>query len=225
MITANVIHRVFRIRFDGSEGTAFTIEVEQKEYLITAKHIVKSLQGSAEIEVFSNGIWIPLRVSLVGHAPDGDDVSVLAASRLLTPPNLPMEATHIGLAYSQDVYFLGFPYGFLGRYIFGPEGYPLPFVKKATLSLIDNKLFLLDGHNNPGFSGGPVVFAAPGTMNYKVAAVISSFKAVQEPVYAGDQPSNLTYWYNTGIIVSHSIAAATTMIQLNPIGFELNNAS
>ncbi len=225
MITSNVIHRVFRIRFGRSEGTAFTIEVGQREYLITARHVVESIQDSMEIEVFSNGIWTPLRVNLVGHAPGNVDVSVVAASRRLTPPNLPMEATHKGITYGQDVYFLGFPYGFLGKYIFGPEGYPLPFVKKATLSQFDGKVFLLDGHNNPGFSGGPVVFAEPFTLNYKVAAVISGYKAVQEPVYAGGQPSNLTYLYNTGIIVSHSIDSTMEMIRANPIGFDLNSAA
>ncbi len=101
----------------------------------------------------------------------------------------------------------------------------LPFVKKATLSQFDGKVFLLDGHNNPGFSGGPVVFAEPFTLNYKVAAVISGYKAVQEPVYAGGQPSNLTYLYNTGIIVSHSIDSTMEMIRANPIGFDLNSAA
>jgi len=225
MITANVIHRVFRIRFGKSEGTAFTIEVGQREYLVTARHMVEPIQDSAEIEVFSNGIWTPLRVNLVGHAPDDADVSVVAASRQLTPLNLPMEATHEGLTYGQDVYFLGFPYGFLGKYILGPEGYPLPFVKKATLSLFDGKVFFLDGHNNPGFSGGPVVFAKPFTHEYKVAAVISGYRAVQEPVYAGSQPSNLMYLDNTGIIVSHTIYAAMEMIRANPIGFELNDVN
>jgi hypothetical protein len=63
---------------------------------------------------------------------------------------------------------------------------------------------LLDGHNNPGFSGGPVVF-----------------KAVEQPIFQGDEETALTYRYNTGIIVAHDIKAAMTIIQGNPVGFQL----
>ena len=170
MITANVIHRVFRICYDGSACTGFTIEIEEREYLVTAKHVFESLGGSDEIDVFSNGDWSPYEVNLVGHAPDDVDITVLAATQRLTPPGLPMDVTHEGLVYGQDVYFLGFPYNFLGKFLFGDSGYPLPFVKKATVSLFDDKIVFLDGHNNRGFSGGPVVFTEPTKRQFKVAA-------------------------------------------------------
>ena len=35
------------------------------------------------------------------------------------------------------------------------------FVKRLTVSTLFGKPYLLDGHNNPGFSGGPVVFCPP----------------------------------------------------------------
>ena len=54
MITSNVIHRVFKIQYEDSEGTGFTIDVEGCEYLITAKHIVESLTGAGTIGMFSN---------------------------------------------------------------------------------------------------------------------------------------------------------------------------
>ena len=221
MITSNVVHRVFRIRYGGSAGTGFTIEVEGREYLVTAKHVVQLLGGSDEIDVFSNGDWSPHEVNLVGHAPDDADISVLAATQRLTPPDLPMGTTHEGLTYGQDAYFLGFPYGFLGKFILGESGYPLPFVKKATLSLFDDKKLFLDGHNNPGFSGGPVVFTEPTKHEYKVAAVISGYRAVEEPVYDGARESGLTYQYNTGIIVAHAIDWALDLIHANPIGYEM----
>jgi len=161
MITANVIHRVFRIRVDQTEGTAFTIDKDRREYLVTAKHIADTVTAGREIEVFGNSAWASLRIELVGHSSGDSDISVLAANRPLTPPGLPMPATSKGVIYGQDMYFLGFPYGFLGKHVFGSNGYPLPFVKRATLSLLDGTTYLLDGHNNPGFSGGPVVWKAP----------------------------------------------------------------
>ena len=217
MITSNVIHRVFRIRYGDSEGTGFTVEVAGKEYLVTAKHVVAALDGKETISIFSNGGWSHLEVILVGHSPEDADISVLAAARILTPQGLPMEASNGGLIYGQDVYFLGFPYGFTGRFIFQEGGYPLPFVKKAIVSLLDHKIVLLDGHNNPGFSGGPVIFTDRSN-NFKVAAVISGFRAVEEPVLIRGENSGFTYKYNTGIIVAHLVNGTMDLIQSNPIG-------
>lgn len=194
--------------------------MDGKQYLVTARHIVVDLQPDGNIQVFSNGAWVPLPVQLVGHASGDVDISVMAPGRLLTPPNLPMEpiSERARITYGQDVYFLGFPYGFLGEYIFGPNGYPMPFVKKAIVSLFDGPVFLLDGHNNPGFSGGPVVFTEPGANEFKVAAVISGYQAVREPVYEGAVETTLTFQHNTGIIVTYAINPALELIRENPIG-------
>jgi S1-C subfamily serine protease len=218
MITTNVLHRIFRIRFGAAEGTAFVIDVDGREYLVTAKHVVEGMSGSDRVGVFSNARWDEFPVSLVGHA-DGDvDISVLAGNRTLVPSGLPLEPTRYGLTYGQDVYFLGFPYGFLGSYILGESGFPLPFVKRATLSLFEGRILFLDGHNNPGFSGGPVVFTVQGNNAFRVAAVVSGYRAVAEPVYEGGLETGLTYNHNTGIIVTHGIDSAVEIARANPIG-------
>lgn len=225
MITANVIHRVFRIQSGNSQGTAFTIDVDGRQYLVTARHVVKGLESPTALSVFSRGAWVELPVKVVGHGAAETDISVFAPSRLLTDASLTMEPMSKGVIYGQDVYFLGFPYGFLGRYIFGPDGWPLPFVKKAIVSLFDGSVFLLDGHNNPGFSGGPVVFIEHPGDTFKVAAIVSGYRAVAEPVYAGVDATALTYQHNTGIIVSHAIGGALELIRQNPIGFDLGGAA
>lgn len=223
MITANVIHRVFRIRWNGSEGTAFTADIDDRQYLVTARHVLANFDTDGTVDVFSNGRWEPISVELVGHAPEDVDITVLAPSRRLTPANLPMAPLGQGprLTYGQDVYFLGYPHGFLGRYIFGPDGYPMPFVKKATVSLLDGAVFYLDGHNNRGFSGGPVVFQEASSPEFNVAAVVSGYHAVSEPVLHGQDKTGLTISQNTGIIVTHAIVGALHLIERNPIGFAL----
>jgi hypothetical protein len=223
VITSNVIHRVFRLRYGEDEGTGFVVTVDAREYLITAKHVVEDIFAADCVAVFANGAWRELRVALVGHAPAGVDVSVLAADTRLAPPNLPLQATSDGLTYGQDVYFLGFPYGFCGRYIFGPDGYPLPFVKKGTVSLFDFPAFYLDGHNNPGFSGGPVVFAETTDGRSKVAGVISGYKAVSESVYEGERKTGLSYSYNTGIVTAYKIESAVALISANTIGLAVQD--
>ena len=221
LITSNVIHRVFRIRYGQQAATAFSIDVDGRQYLVTAKHVLAQLLGKDQIEIFAKGNWSKLLVELVGHATEAD-ISVLAADRRLTPSGLALEPTSEGLVYSQEVFFLGFPYDILSAYIFEGEGYPPPLVKKAIVSsFVDRNVFLLDGHNNPGFSGGPVVFRAPGQTDLKVAGIVSGYKAVNEPVFAGDQKTQLAYQYNTGIIVVYFIHHANALIRKNPIGFKL----
>jgi hypothetical protein len=218
LITGSVIHRVFRTRIAGDEGTAFTVDVDGRQYLITAKHLANSIEGPQDVEIFANGDWMTVPIDLVGHADDVD-ISVLAPAMELTPPNLALRAGSRGIVYGQDVYFLGFPYGFLGRYRFGPHGYPMPFVKRAIVSLLDGKVFFLDGFNNPGFSGGPVVFQRPGHAEWSVAAVLTGYRYVDEPIFADDGPTPLTYRHNTGIIVSYAIEPALKLIADRPIGY------
>jgi hypothetical protein len=222
MITSNVIHRVFWIRCGMTTGTAFALDVDGKQYLATAKHVLAGGTSPLTIEVYSNGNWTALPVNLVGHAAPDIDVSVLATDRRLTPPDLPLVPTSAGAAYGQDVFFLGFPYGLIGKYCVGLGGYPLPLVKRATLSLFHgNDAWLLDGHNNPGFSGAPVVFVPHGGKDFNVGGIISSFHAVDEPVLASGQATPLVYRSNTGIIVCHLIDHAVALIQSNPIGISL----
>lgn len=221
MITANVIHRVFCIKYGEDFGVGFTVDVEKKQYLITAKHVVEHIKRDDQVLVLSNGDYIPLQVKLVGHC-DGDvDISVLSVDYQLTPPDLPLSATSSGLVYGQDVFFLGFPYKLVSKYMLGQNGYPLPFVKKAIVSCFDGNLYLLDGHNNHGFSGGPVVFKPAGSNDFQVAAVISGYRSVPLPVYKSSKETQFTYDYNTGIIDSYSVDRAVEVINKNPIGFSL----
>jgi hypothetical protein len=48
--------------------------------------------------------------------------------------------------------------------------------------------------------------------------VISSYKFVPEPVFSGNAETELTYKYNTGIIVSYKIEHVLGLIRAKPIG-------
>jgi hypothetical protein len=220
VITANIIHRVFRIRFKDQLGTGFTISVDGREYLVTAKHIVKAIKQQDQIDVFGNEEWTSLPVRLVGHGAGEVDITVLAPNVILTPPELPVQATSNGMAYGQELFFLGYPYNLLGNVILTDQGYPLPFVKRAIFSCFDKNIYYLDGHNNRGFSGGPVVFDPQRGTPTSIAAVISGYMSVAEQIY-GNIEQELTYQYNTGIIVSYKIELALSLIYSNPIGLQL----
>lgn len=217
MITANFIHRIFRIKCGDSVGTGFVVDVDGKQYLVTAKHVIQAFDTTVGLEVFSNDVWVPVPANLVAHGEGGVDISVLAPSSAMTPPNLPVIVGSDGVVYGQDVYFLGFPYGVLSNVVFGSSGHPLPLVKKALLSSFAGDAFLLDGHNNPGFSGGPVIFGRGGAPNC-IAAVISGYRFSPEPVFLEQDKTELTYRQNTGIIIAYKIEFALALIRANPIG-------
>lgn len=226
MITTNVIQRTFHIRVSDFIGTCFTIDVAEKQYIITARHVVSEISGTQKISIFHGDQWKDIDVTLVGHCDGEIDISVLATNVLLSP-NYPLPATMEGIVYGQDVYFLGFPYGMTGAIGEMNHDFPLPFVKQAILSCLyttpaGNQLLFLDGHNNPGFSGGPVVFKEQNKPDFKVAGVISGYRYNEEPIYQGAQQLPLAYRYNTGIIITYGIRHAIELIDSNPVGLTLN---
>jgi hypothetical protein len=225
MVTSNVIQRTIHISFGGQIATGFFIDVDQRQYLVTAKHVIPNVGAEAVISVFHNNQWREVPVRLVGHAPGEADISVLALPYRIAGADLTLPADAAGLMVGQDVFFLGFPFGLFGEMGALNNDYPLPFVKKALVSCFEHNQYglhrvFLDGHNNPGFSGGPVVFVVPGTRNLKVAAVISGYRFENQPVFDGTDALPLSTRHNTGIIFSYGIGYATALAQEHPIGPE-----
>lgn len=229
MITANVIHRVFHIRVGTVSGTAFTIEHDERQYLVTAAHVVSSLNGPYEVELLHENRWKKMRLELTGIASNAD-IAVLAPPFQLSPA-LTMPIGAGGAVYGQDVYFLGFPYGISPDSGSINRAFPFPLVKKGCLSAFTKEnganVVLLDGHNNPGFSGGPVVFAQqgqPSTSRFKVMSVISGYRFAEEPAYQGGAATPITVRANTGIIISYDIKHGVEEITKNPNGVQINRA-
>lgn len=209
-------------------GTCFTIDIGRRQYIVTAKHVVDSITDS--VEILRDGTYKEIPISVIGHGNGDIDISVLTTNSQLSPTH-PLPASSEGIVLAQDVYFLGFPYG-LANSIENIQtinrGFPVPLVKKGIVSAFydenDTTKFLLDAHNNPGFSGGPVVFRRPEdsyTGELKVAAVISSYRYALEPVYQNDVQTTLTYKYNTGIVFATGISHAVDLIMNNPVGYKL----
>jgi S1-C subfamily serine protease len=226
VITTNVLQRTFYVKVGNSTGTCFTIDVNDKQYLVTARHVVENISKSAQIDIFHEHQWKTIEVALVGHCTNDIDISVLSTNIQISS-TYGLEPSQGGIIYGQDVYFLGFPYGMAGEVGGLNRDFPLPFVKKAILSCTyiaknGSHLFYLDGHNNPGFSGGPVVFREPSKVDLKIAAVVSGYRYVNEPIFYGAERLPLEYRYNTGIVICYGIKHAVDLIHQNPIGYALS---
>lgn len=224
MITVNVIQRVFHIKVGSSIATCFTIDLDNKQYFITAKHVVAGLKSGDSIELSYRKGWEKFDLRLIAHSPTAD-ISVFVLPYAF--PCHPMPVGMDKIIYGQDVYFLGFPYGLKSDV--GPmnRDFPIPMVKKAIVSNIifepEPKTLFLDGINNQGFSGGPVVFKELGdSQEFKVAAVISGYLPDIHQAYIGNLPSNIEVRSNSGIIIAYDIKIAENLIKANPHGMAIS---
>jgi len=115
--------------------------------------------------------------------------------------------------FGQEAYFLGFPYGLYTS--FANQKQAVALIKQGYISASiscraiypdgsqDEALTLLDGLNNPGFSGGPVVAPDVSVPSHplKLIGVISGYRNENMPLRVnGQAAANASVATNTGII-------------------------
>jgi len=147
------------------------------------------------------------------------DVSVLAPTQLFGAPHELLLSTE-NMTLSEDVYFVGFPFGLTIDDRNLNAGFSIPLVKKGIISAFHDRLVLLDGHNNPGFSGAPVV---RGTNVNQIVGVVSGYRNDRQPVR--DRTGNsgpYTYDSNTGIVHAYDSKLIRDLITVSPIGIDVN---
>jgi hypothetical protein len=120
--------------------------------------------------------------------------------------------------------FLGFAYGGGWRAQFEKGKYWLPYIKRCGVSGQDNdvRLWILDGINNAGFSGGPVILGTGADL--KIAGVISGYVPEPTDVIRGDAKGDQVAAakdkvnLNSGFILAYDISHAVNLIKANPTG-------
>lgn len=85
----------------------------------------------------------------------------------------------------------------------------------------DAIVLYVDGHNNPGFSGGPIVFWDKKIKKFKIGGVIKGYRHEKSKIVDNDLDTGLQTYTNTGIIIGFSIKHAVDAIKNNPIGIEI----
>ena len=212
--TTNILYRVFHVRSPiGNTGTAFAIDVDGREYLLTAGHVADELDGE-DIQINRNGQWWPYETRVIGRGEGIVDVSVLALPVPLVSDNerYPLPASTKGLVLGQETMFLGFPgvhdvlvakgesLGFQHQ-----NGFPLPLVKYARVSALPLSGYpmWLDGTLNEGFSGSPLCFSEPS----KPQEVIVAGVVVAAPV-----------GMETGFVLAWDVSRCIELIHRKPRG-------
>ena len=134
MSQLDVISRTHQIRVpDGRTGTAFMLDIDGSQYIITAKHLVQ--ESISPLHVFWEKGWRLLPVGLVGHCEGGTDISVLCTNQNL-PKVLYPDGSNVGtetdLKLAEEILFYGFPHG-LSTPLSNERGH-VALVKKGIVS-------------------------------------------------------------------------------------------
>lgn len=209
MVPTNILQRTFHIAHNGESGTAFTVEISDLQYIVTAAHVVKGLQSGSKLSVMHRGEWLSIDIGEVWVSPIGADIALISPNKQLSPVHPILVGSASSFYLSQQIYFLGFPYGL--RLDLGPlnNDFPVPFVKTGIVSSFTtagdgSQIVFGDGHNNPGFSGGPIVTIGRDNQVH-VIAVVSGYRYNDDPVLLNGEQTGLTYRANTGLVIGYGL--------------------
>ncbi|MGB9010623.1 MAG: trypsin-like peptidase domain-containing protein [Candidatus Acidiferrales bacterium] len=231
-------------------ATIFALDVDGREYWITAKHVLTGAEHppygavnekTVKLELLDPSSqvpkWIPEEFAVIDTAADVDIVVLATSIPLLNKPG-PIDAGD-GEVIGGECEFLGYPYGngYIGVFDTGQRWW-LPFVKHAYVSAVIHdpvRVMILDGINNPGFSGGPVIIGSLGQQ--RIVGVISGYQtdlAAVVPTLAiapqvsksrskqsktsAAEPLKEGVRINNGFIIAYPVAYALEAIHKNPIG-------
>lgn len=257
-----ILVRTTMIEYGNERGTIFAVNVDGREYWITAKHILTGAQQppygrvverKVKVHLLAKGEpqqrWVETEMTVIDTTPRIDIVVLYASSPLIPSGTPSLELSTKGLGLGDECSFIGFPYGGGYRVTMRTGGTIwLPYVKHCIISALagDNTgpaqfpdvdgLFILDGINNPGFSGSPVLYGSGE--HQRIFGVISGFSREPMDIFSAVRggmtnvdppvkpPPNRQFaknddnvaLVNSGFIVAFSMDIALSAIRANPNG-------
>lgn len=209
-IPGNALRMIYNVKYADKTGTMFLIYEDSANYFVTARHIFSNTPNKQKVnfQILQDSIWKNIDGLLLVSDNTQIDIAVIKCKYQHIEKNALLLQTTQFTFLSDQCFFLGFPYGFSSKdNQMLQEGFPFPLIKRATFSgaNIQNGVnyLILDGHNNPGFSGGPVIFfdrESNDKLKHFVAGVISSYYGENKKMMT--QYGTIIYEENSGIIIA-----------------------
>lgn len=199
---------VFNLKNNNITGTTFLIDKDSINYFVTAKHILQNPQYGQKItvEILQDTLWKELIGTVFFDTTKNVDV-VLIRPDGFSFVKSGISLKRISMILGDEGFFLGFPFNFSTTDKENiNSGFPFPLIKKAVYSgsIIDDDILTLylDGHNNIGFSGGPILFKdrfKNGDNNFHLVGIISGY--IEHNRELTTPLGRFSYQENSGIIV------------------------
>lgn len=236
-VTIGMYQRVWKIKTKHYNGTAFAIDVDGREYWVTAVHLLTGAKSKPYGRINAKTItlsmlapripnnatseqWINKTFTVLQPKEDVDIVVLAPQERILDVDSIG-PSTKARPLFGGECAFAGFPYGGGWRMTLNNQSYWAALTKRCSISGVDSdaKLFFLDGINNEGFSGGPV-FIGTGD-EQQILAVVSGYITEPAEVIKGEpapnEPKDIVK-LNSGFILAYGIGIAEELVKANPIG-------
>ncbi len=215
-----ILESTLALYYKNVSGTSFMINGSKGQYLVTAKHIFQDTIENTSVEVNIKGAHIDEKITcnIFFHENLNVDIAILKLTKPLIIKKLPALGRGDSYYIGQQCIFLGFPLFSLGTQT---ESGKLAFVKKAIISAFYDKndgttMMLLDGHNNPGFSGGPIITYSETMDKQFIIGVISGYYYQKNEISITDKMTEINE--NSGIIISYASEYILDIIKKIEIG-------
>jgi len=252
--TTGILFRTVMIKTATEQGTMFSIDVDGREYWLTAKHLLTGAKhppfGPVKEKMVSLYVldpmhpgteWDSYKFTVIDPGEEIDIVALAPEKRIQQFPVPSLAVSAEQATIGGECEFLGFPFANSWRAeLPGGQSYLMPYVKHCYISgRIDHpaKMWILDGINNDGFSGGPVIFRTGA--DQRIMAVVSGYIGEYSDVIAvpiapaasqknnsgtttkpnvSAQKKKNVVSVNAGIISAFDAQYAIDAIKANPIG-------
>jgi Trypsin-like peptidase domain len=208
-VPGEMLKRTIMISNSRKYGTAFKIDDQGRVYLVTARHMVEGMPTTkATFQVWEENWWqdLPTTRTLLPKSNDVDIAVLETDEKIDQPYGITADDTGGGVTFGQQVWFLGYPFQIMTH---GPNGETFPFMKRGSLSAIDSRnpnavLIFIDGFNNEGFSGGPVIYWDFKNHKYSLLAVVKGYLDENARIRINGEDVKTQYLVNSGILIGFS---------------------
>ena len=215
-VPSEILMRTWLIKNDAANkyGTGFVVEHKGLAYLVTARHMVEGLPTvKASIDVWQDNTWKTVKtVKTLLPKSDAVDIAIFKLDEKIAKPyEVSTIDTGGGMSFGQRVWFLGYPYRIGTQFSVDTKwSGGSPFIKGGVMSAIDahdkNAIVMyIDGFNNPGFSGGPIVCWDFSLKKYEIIGVVQGYRPESAKIEVNGQPVDTQLMVNSGILIAYSI--------------------
>jgi hypothetical protein len=223
MVVPNVQDLGYTLKIISGEdiGTCFIVVDSPHTFLVTAKHMFPNPRNGQKVSfaIDTNSTKMQLTGTLFIDSLSFVDVAIIEPDKFYAEEGIQLKQPEAGVGF--EGFFLGFPFNIssadVGKFM---GGLPIPLVKRCALSGLLVKegvvIYLLDGQNNPGFSGGPVFFPMSSKMTERESGLLGIISAYyQQPDSIETKTGAINYSENSGIMIAYSAETIWRILRQN----------